>query len=72
MKIMARSTITLPSNLLDELVTVLAASSKTEAVMTAISEELRRKKIERIKTSAGDMNFDTEAEELRHGDPRLG
>ena len=58
--------------MLDELVRVLTASSKTEAVMTAISEELRRKKIERIKTSAGNMNFDMEAEELRHGDTRLG
>lgn len=69
---MARATITLPSDLLDELMRMLPAKSKTEAVMIAIKEEIRLKKLEKIKNMAGVMEFVSEAEELRHGDARLG
>lgn len=69
---MSRSTITLPSDLLDELMRMVPAKSKTEAVMIAIKEEIRLKKIEKIKNMAGLMEFVSEAEGLRHGDARLG
>ncbi len=69
---MARSTITLPSELLDELMCVLEARTKTEAVLIAIKEEIRFKKLERIKGMAGSMEFVATAEELRHGDARIG
>ncbi len=69
---MSRATITLPSDLLDELMRMVPAKSKTEAVMIAIKEEIRLKKIEKIKNMAGAMEFVSEAEELRHGDARLG
>jgi metal-responsive CopG/Arc/MetJ family transcriptional regulator len=69
---MTRATITLPSDLLDELMRMLPAKSKTEAVMIAIKEEIRIKKLEKIKNMAGVMEFVSEAEELRHGDARLG
>ncbi len=69
---MSRATITLPSDLLDELMRMVPAKSKTEAVMIAIKEEIRLKKIEKIKNMAGAMEFVSEAEELRHGDVRLG
>ncbi len=69
---MSRTTITLPSNLLEELMAEITAKSKTDAVITAIRDEIRMKKQERIKTMAGKMDFTKSAEQLRHGDKRLG
>ncbi len=69
---MSKATITLPSELLDELMHLLHAKSKTEAVMKAVLEEIRRKKVERIRSVAGSMEFVRSADELRHGDERLG
>jgi metal-responsive CopG/Arc/MetJ family transcriptional regulator len=69
---MSRTTITLPSNLLDELMSEIEAKSKTDAVVTAIRDEIRMKKQERIKAMAGRMEFTSSADRLRHGDKRLG
>jgi hypothetical protein len=69
---MARATITLSNDLLDELVSAVGAKSKTAAVVIAIKDEIRKKKLEKIKSAAGDMKFDIEAGELRHRDERLG
>ena len=69
---MRRTTITLPQGLVDELVGLTGASSKTRAVILAIEEELRKRKLENIKGMAGRLEFNIEAEELRHGDERLG
>lgn len=69
---MSRTTITLPSSLLDELMAEIKAKSKTDAVITAIRDEIRMKKQERIKAMAGAMNFMKTADQLRHGDKRLG
>lgn len=69
---MSRTTITLPSSLVDELMVEIKAKSKTDAVITAIRDEIRMKKQERIKAMAGSMNFSISAERLRHGDKRLG
>lgn len=69
---MSRATITLPNELLDELMRTVEARSKTEAVILAIKDEIRLKKIEKIKALAGSMEFVGTAEELRHGDKRLG
>ena len=68
---MSRATITLPNELLEELMHVVTARSKTEAVITAIKDEIRGKKIDRIKSMAGHMEFLKTAEELRHQDERL-
>lgn len=65
---MSRISITLPNSLLDELLKVVPAKSKTEAVIKAITYEIKRKKKERIKAMAGKMEFIREAEELRHSD----
>ena len=67
-----RATITLPSDLLDELVGVTHARNKTEAVMTAIKDEIRLRKLETIKSMAGKLEFVKTASALRHGDERLG
>ena len=69
---MARTTITLPGALVDELMEEVKAKSKTEAVMTAIKDEIRARKRERIKAMAGKMEFTKNAHEVRHRDRRLG
>lgn len=69
---MSRATITLPQDLLTELMTLVGARSKTEAVLTAVKDEIRLRKIARIKAMAGKMEFSSSADELRHGDHRLG
>jgi metal-responsive CopG/Arc/MetJ family transcriptional regulator len=69
---MSRITITLPNDLIDELMSVVKAKNKTRAVIEAIRDEIRMKKRERIKSMAGKMEFVSSASELRHGDKRLG
>jgi len=69
---MARTTVTLPQDLLTELMVLGGAKNKTEAVITAIKDEIRRCKLARIKAMAGKMEFIATAAELRHDDRRLG
>lgn len=69
---MARTTITLPGDLVDELMREVQAKSKTEAIITAIRDEIKARKKERIKAMAGKMEFTGSADELRHKDRRLG
>ena len=69
---MNRTTVTLPQDLLAELMSLVQAKSKTEAVLTAIKDEIRARKIERIKALAGRLEFVADTEEFRHRDHRLG
>jgi Arc/MetJ family transcription regulator len=69
---MTRSTVTLPGELLDELLREVKAKSKTAAVILAIRDEIRSRKKIRIKAMAGKMEFVGTADDLRHGDERLG
>ena len=69
---MARATVTLPQELLTELLSLVDAKSKTEAVITAVKDEIRLRRAARIKSMAGSMEFTATSEELRHGDQRLG
>ena len=69
---MSRATVTLPQDLLTELMTLVGARSKTEAVIPAVKDEIRLRKLARIKAMAGKMEFTATANELRHGDRRLG
>ncbi|MFI5293657.1 MAG: DUF2191 domain-containing protein [Thermodesulfovibrionales bacterium] len=69
---MSRTTITLPGDLVDELMSEVKAKSKTEAVIRAVKDEIRALKKEKIKAMAGKMEFTKSAEELRHKDRRLG
>jgi metal-responsive CopG/Arc/MetJ family transcriptional regulator len=69
---MVRTTVTLPQDLLTELLSLVDAKSKTEAVITAVKDEIRLRRAARIKAMAGQMVFTSGAEELRHGDQRLG
>jgi hypothetical protein len=61
-----RSTVTIDSKRLDELVYETKARSKASAVNEAIAEYLRRKKIERIKSMKGKLDFDMDFDEMRH------
>lgn len=69
---MSRTSITLPGDLVDELMAEVQAKSKTEAVIRAIRDEIRTRKKEKIKSMAGKMEFTKSARELRHKDKRLG
>jgi len=69
---MSRATLTLPNDLLDELMKNVSAKSKTEAVILAIRDEIKSKKIRKIKEMAGSMEFTATADVLRHGDRRIG
>ena len=61
-----RATVTIEKDVLDELLKETRAKSKTTAVRKAIHEYLRRKKIEKIKSMKGKLEFELTAEELRH------
>ncbi len=69
---MARTTVTLPQELLDELVDLVGARNKTQAVLEAVRQEIRRRKRQRIRSLAGRLEFDLTADDLRHGDERTG
>ncbi|RMG73210.1 MAG: DUF2191 domain-containing protein [Nitrospirae bacterium] len=69
---MKRTTITIPAELIDELMHEIDAKTKTEAVIRAIKDEIRSIKKKRIKEMAGKMEFIETADQLRHGDKRLG
>jgi metal-responsive CopG/Arc/MetJ family transcriptional regulator len=69
---MSRATITLPNDLLEELLGAVEAKSKTDAVVKAIKDKIKLSKIEKIKQMAGRMEFVKSAEQIRHGDKRLG
>ena len=63
-----RATVTLEKAILDELVRQTNAKSKAAAVQYAIKDYLRRKKTESIQSMKGQMEFDREADEIRHHD----
>ena len=61
-----RATVTLDKDKLDVLVKETKSRSKASAVMLAIDEFLRRKKIDRIRSMKGKLEFDLTAYEIRH------
>jgi len=61
-----RANVTIEKDILDELVKETKARSKTSAVKIAIRGFLRRKKIEKIRSMKGKLDFDLTADEIRH------
>jgi predicted nucleic acid-binding protein len=57
----------MPSTLFDELMYEIKVKSETDAVITAIRDEIRIRKQERIKTMAGDMEFTMSADRMKTG-----
>ena len=61
-----RATVTIEKDILDELIKETRAKSKATAVRLAVQEYLKRKKIERIKSMKGKLEFDLTAQAIRH------
>ncbi len=51
--LMKRTTVTLPQELVEDLLDVTPAKNKTQAVVSAIQDCIKRKKLETIKNLAG-------------------
>lgn len=61
-----RATVTIDKDRLDLLMKETKSRSKTSAVKIAIEEYLKKKKIEKIQSMRGKLNFDMTADEIRH------
>jgi len=61
-----RSTVTIEKGILDQLVRETKAKTKSSAVKHAIAEYLRREKVNKIMSLKGKLEFDLDAEALRH------
>lgn len=61
-----RATVTIDKESLDKLLKETGARSKARAVRMAIEEYLRRRKIEKIKSLKGKLEFNMTANEIRH------
>lgn len=61
-----RANVTIEKDILDELVKETKARSKASAVKMAIHGYLKRKKIEKIRSMKGKLDFDLTADEIRH------
>ncbi|HLA50155.1 MAG: DUF2191 domain-containing protein [Nitrospirota bacterium] len=61
-----RATVTIEKDKLDILLKETKSRSKASAVKIAIDEYLKRKKIEKIKSMKGKLEFTMTADEIRH------
>ncbi len=61
-----RATINIDKESLDELLKITRAKSKASAVRMVIEDYLKRKKIEKIKSLKGKLEFSMTADEIRH------
>lgn len=61
-----RTTITLEKETVDELLDETKAKSKASAVREAVSEYLRRRKVDKIKSLKGKLEFENGTAEARH------
>jgi hypothetical protein len=61
-----RTTVTIEKGMINELLDETKAKSKASAVREAVGDYLRRKKISRIKSLKGKLEFDKEAASSRH------
>lgn len=61
-----RATLTIDNDKLDLLMKETKSKSKASAVKIAIDAYLKRKKIEKIKSMKGKLEFSMTADEIRH------
>ena len=61
-----RATVTIEKDKLDTLLKKTKTRSKAAAIRIAIDEYLRKKKIEKLKSMKGKLEFDLTAREIRH------
>lgn len=64
-----RTTLDIPVDLIHQTLRLSGVKTKTEAIITALKEYIRQKKIEQITQAAGKIKFakDFDLEKLRHG-----
>jgi hypothetical protein len=62
-----KTTLNIPDELLKEAMTASKSRTKTEAVITGLTELIRKRKIERVISSAGKLEFSGSWEKTRHG-----
>ncbi|MGC9577045.1 MAG: type II toxin-antitoxin system VapB family antitoxin [Desulfobacterota bacterium U4-17] len=63
---MMKTTMNIPNDLLEEAVRLTRARTKTEAVIWALRDLVRRRKIERLISQTGKLEFSDDWEEARH------
>lgn len=63
-----RTTVTIPDEVLEDLMSFTDASTRTEAVNRAVSEWVRLRKIQEIRSLRGRLRFDRGIEEIRRAD----
>ena len=62
-----KTTLDIPDDLIKEAMIVSKSRTKKEAVITGLKELIRQKKIERVLSSAGKLEFSDRWEKARHG-----
>lgn len=63
-----RTTVTIPDEVLEDLMSFTEASTRTEAVNRAVVEWVRLRKIQGIRSLRGKLSFDRDIEEIRWAD----
>ena len=61
-----RATVTIAKDKLDMLMKESKSKSKASAVKIAINDYLKKKKIEKVMSMRGTLEFDMTADEIRH------
>jgi hypothetical protein len=62
-----KTTLNIPDDLIKEAMLASKSRTKTEAVITGLRELIRQKKIARVLSSVGRMEFSDTWEHARHG-----
>ncbi|MBI5418309.1 type II toxin-antitoxin system VapB family antitoxin [Candidatus Poribacteria bacterium] len=61
-----KTTLNIPDELINEVMTISSIKTKTEAVIAGLKELIRQKKIEKVLSSLGKINFSDEIKRARH------
>ena len=61
-----KTTLNIPEKLLEEAVQLAGVQTKTEAVIRALAEFVRRQKVERLISETGSLEFSDDWENARH------
>ena len=62
-----KTTLNIPDELIKEAMMASRSKTKTETVITGLRELIRNRKIERVLSAAGKMEFSNKWEKARHG-----
>ena len=65
-----RTTLDLPSGLVEEARSALGYTSKTDTVVFALREVIRRGRLDQLKSLMGKVDFDVDPRELRRKERR--